>query len=449
MSSRRRSRYERLLRWYPTAWQRANGQLMLDTLEQAADAHERALPSISEAWSIRAHGLVERATPATIAVIAGLALALSAVPMVALWAGGFNSSPWLLALTLGAQYSGALVASLAAGALLLRTSLIPAEHALCAATAAVPAWTFGALMAASWSVGFDEADAGTGMSWFGSATLLFACLAWLFGILALLPLTLAAFRHLSLHSVRWALGVALGAIGALAVGIMCLLPAGSILISAAALLVAGRLIPSTPRAPRRHPSRPEMRRPLSPRNRRQLSVAAAASAIIGLGCVAFALTGSLWGIATLDATDTMRIGILAGSLAATITVAASAVALFARVGPPVAAAAAALTAALVMVALSYSLRDGDPNGWMLLVLAGIATGLAGGLLVTPLLPARWWLRALLVAGIAAAIAATVGILGIIMATFISPVVAIVLAVTMARRPRSARATPKLAPANAG
>ena len=117
---------------------------MLDTLEQAADAHERALPSLSEAWSIRAHGLVERATPAAIAVAAGLALALSAVPTAALWAGGFNSSPWLLALVFGAQYGGALLASLAVGALLLRTGLIPAEQAVRAAAAAALAWTFGA-----------------------------------------------------------------------------------------------------------------------------------------------------------------------------------------------------------------------------------------------------------------------------------------------------------------
>lgn len=448
MSTRRRGHYRRLLRWYPAAWRRANGQLMLDTLEDAADAQGRALPSVGEAWSIRSHGLAERATPAAIAVVSGIALMLSAIPLVRLWLGTYDTTLWMLALTFGAQYAGALAASIAAGALLLRTGFISAEQALLAAAAAIPAWTFGALMAASWSVGFDEADAGTGMSWFGSATLLFAFLAWFFGILALLPLTLAAFRHLSLHSVRWALGITLGAIGALAVGIMCLLPAGSILISAAALLVAGRLIPSTPRAPRSHPSRPETRTPLTPRHRRQLAVVAAASAIIGLGCVAFALTGSLWGIGALDATDTMRVGILVGSLASTITVAASAVALFARVGPPVVAAAAALTAALVMVALSYALRDGDPKGWMLLILAAVATGLAGGFLFTPLLPARWWLRALLVAGIGAAIAATVGILGIIMATFISPVVAIVLAVMMARPPRSTHATRELAPVKA-
>lgn len=422
---------------------------MLDTLEQAADAHERALPSLSEAWSIRAHGLVERATPAAIAVAAGLALALSAVPTAALWAGGFNSSPWLLALVFGAQYGGALLASLAVGALLLRTGLIPAEQAVRAAAAAALAWTFGALMAASWSVGFDEADAGTGQSWFGNAILLFAFLAWLFGTLAVLPLTLAAFRHLASQATRWALGLSLAAASALAWGIMGLLPAGPILVSAATLFAASRLFAATPRTPRNRPHRLAVRTPLSLRRRHQLAAVAAASAIIGLGCVAFALTGSLWGIGTLDATDTMRIGILVGSLASTITVAASAVALFARVGPPVVAAAAALTAALVMVALSYALRDGDPNGRMLLVLAGIATGLAGGLLVTPLLLARWWLRAILVAGIGAAIAATVGILGIIMATFISPVAAIMLAVMMARPPRSTDATHQLAPVNAG
>ncbi|QAV71084.1 hypothetical protein ESZ53_11900 [Salinibacterium sp. UTAS2018] len=448
MTARRRSRYQRLLRWYPAAWRRANGQLMLDTLEQAADAHDRTLPSLREAWSIRAHGLVERATPAAIAVVAGLALALSTVPIGALWTGSFDSSPWSLALTFGTQYGGALAASLAAGALLLRTGIIPAEQALFAAAAAVPAWAFGALMAASWSVGFDEADAGTGLSWFGSASLAFSGLAWIFGILALLPFTLAALRHAGSGAVVWTFGVGIAAAGALALGLMGILPSGAVLMSGLALFIASRRIRSTQRTERIRPNQRAARRPLSPGRRRQLAVVAAASAIIGLGCVAFALTGSLWGIGALDATDTMRIGILFGSVASTITVAASAVALYARVGLPIVGAAAALIGALLLVALSYTLHDDAPAGWTLLVFAGIATGLAGGILLIPLLPRRWWLQTLLVVGIGAAIGTTIGMQGIMMATFISPVVAIVLAVMMARRPRSARLAPDLAPVNA-
>jgi len=418
---------------------------MLDTLEQAAEAQERLLPSITESWSIRAHGLVERATPAAIAGVAGVALALSAIPVGALWTGAFGSAPWLFALMTAAQYGGALAASIAAGALVVRTGLIPAEQALIGAAAAILAWTFGALIATSWSVGFDEADAGTGLSWFGSATLLFAGLAWIFGILALLPLTLAPFRQLASRAVAWAIAVGIAAVGALAFGIMGMLPSGAILMSSVMLFVASRSLPPTKRTQRTQQSRPATRTPLSLRRRHQLAVVAAASAIVGLSCAAFALTGSLWGIGGLDATETMRIGILFGSIASIVTVAASAVALFARVGFPIAGAAAALIGALVMVALSYSLNGSAPAGWTLLVLAGLATGLAGGILFIPLLPGRWWLRALLVLGIATAIAATVGLQGIVMATFISPVVSIVLAVMMARRPRSARAVRELEP----
>ena len=53
------------------------------------------------------------------------------------------------------------------------------------AASAIPACGFAALTAASWSVGFEEADAGFGRSWFGSSTLFFLILAWIAGTICL------------------------------------------------------------------------------------------------------------------------------------------------------------------------------------------------------------------------------------------------------------------------
>ncbi len=56
MTASRREAYARLLRWYPAAWRRADGDVMLDTLEEHADAEGRSRPAPGEAWSLRAHG---------------------------------------------------------------------------------------------------------------------------------------------------------------------------------------------------------------------------------------------------------------------------------------------------------------------------------------------------------------------------------------------------------
>lgn len=170
MSKRRRSTYQRLLRWYPASWRRVNSAVMLDTLELHADAQGHARPAAGEAWSLRAHGLAERATPTVIVWVAGAALLLCLAPTIVLWSGAVVDSPGAAAARVTVQFLGALLVSIAAGALLWRAGVIRAETALVACAVAVPAWFLGGLAMASWGVGFDEADVGAARSWFGDAT---------------------------------------------------------------------------------------------------------------------------------------------------------------------------------------------------------------------------------------------------------------------------------------
>ena len=75
-------RLRALLRWYPRSWRQRHGDVMLATLLDDAEARGRETPTRADAWSIRAHGLAERATPRAAAAVAavGAAIVALAVP---------------------------------------------------------------------------------------------------------------------------------------------------------------------------------------------------------------------------------------------------------------------------------------------------------------------------------------------------------------------------------
>lgn len=432
MSTPRRSLYERLLRWYPTSWRRANGHLILDTLEEHADAGGRTRPSTGEAWSLRAHGLAERATIPLILAISTTALLLSLSTIVMLWFGGVATEPWTQSVFFGAQYLGDLLVCIAAGALLLRSGFINAEPALFSGAIAIPAWVLGGLAAASWSVAFDEADSGGIFSWFGSATLYFLTAAVLLGSVALAPLYLAVFRTFSSSSWRWTLSIAMAGLTSLAVGIAASVQSTTPLAAAGVLLVAALRL----RKPDEHNRVAEPpRQPLTRSYRRRLASVTTIAALLGLCCVAFAFTGSNWATGSPDATQAMRLGILLGALTAILVVAASSIFLFARLGRIIAWSGTALIAALMVLALSYAINIDDSRSWILIVIAGILTGLAGGILFLPALPNRPWLRALLLATISLALAGTLGVIVVLAAAFVAPIVAIILTIVLLRQPR--------------
>lgn len=405
---------------------------MLDTLEQHADAQGRTRPTSGEAWSLRAHGLAERATPTAIVWAAGAALLMCLVPMIVLLSGVVVDSPWADAARITVQFLGALLVSVAAGALLVRAGVIRAEPAVFALAAAVPAWLLGALTAASWSVGFDEADAGAARSWFGSATGAFLISAWVVGAAALMPPAFAMLSAGRSRIARITSSAVLSSTCALALGITAATPVG-LVVGAAAVLIFASLQLRGPASAR--PSRKrEVSAVLTPTKRRTIAASTAAAAVLGLGCAVYALTGSLWAPAIGDATEAMRAGILAGALVAVVTVVAGAAALFPRRGRVVLGPAIALVAALLALASSYVLHEDNPLSWPLHLAAGVLTGLAVALLFAPVLPRAPWLRILLIAAISLAATVSFGLMVITAAVFLAPVVAIVLTIVLLRRP---------------
>ena len=462
MSASRRAAYARLLRWYPAAWRRADGDVMLDTLEEHADAEGRDRPDRAEAWSIRAHGLVERTTPRVVLVLAALALVLALVRPVSLLtgAGALLGSPLPLAL----PWAGALLASLALVGLVARAGALRAEHALLGAALAVPAWILGGLAAASWAMGFADADAGVPVGLLGRAAVVLAPGAWILGTAAL-AVVLDGLLAIPSRPARRIVAVGVALPGALLLGLLAL-SYGAVALAMAALLVAARrrmreadggavAVPVAPGAfataessggaPVRGPGRvPVHPAPLTARARRAVVVAALAGSVLGLACAAFALAGSAWLPAVGDATDAMRAGILAGSLVALLPLAAGAAAVRPRLGRVAVPAALAMGAALVTVAASYAVPGIDAAAGELLPLAAALVGLAGALLLLPVLPGGPALRGLLLVGAALGIAAVAGMTVALVAAFVAPVLGIVVAVRVGRR--STRARPRQQPA---
>lgn len=377
--------------------------------------------------------------PAPGVASATAALLLGLVPLLALsGVGGYG--PAAQATSLIAQFTGALLASVAAGSLLVRAGVIRASGAGVAVAFAVPAWVLGALATASWGVGFEEADAGTARSWFGNATGVFFLGSWAAGTAAVLIVALAMLRAVPSGRVRIGAAALLSVPSALAIGIVAAAPVGMVLLATATLIAAGFQLhgrsSSRPRLDRAadrmgDPSRP----PLTAARRRFITAVTGTTAVLGVGCVAFALTGSLWGPIGLDSTGSMRVGILAGALVMTVTVAAAAAALFPRWGRAVIAPTVLLIAALCTLAAGYALPHTSALDWPLIVSAGALTGLAIGVALLPVLPGARWMRVLLILAISLAAAATLGSALIAIAGFLAPALAAAVTVVLARRPR--------------
>ncbi|MBF4549419.1 hypothetical protein [Pseudoclavibacter sp. VKM Ac-2888] len=134
--------YESLLRWYPKAWRDDNGAVYLAILEDDAKARGRSRPGFGEAWTIRLHGLTERATFKFAFVCAVLAFLSFSAPMVAtmperLSAGAvfISVTPALIAAVLVSRVLATGAFALAVVAALVRARRISASTALLAVSA--------------------------------------------------------------------------------------------------------------------------------------------------------------------------------------------------------------------------------------------------------------------------------------------------------------------------
>ena len=431
MTDQRRLRYERLLRWYPAEWQRTNAAVVLDTLEENADRLGQSRPTVGETWSLRAHGSAERASPAVITIVAALGLLLNIGPVIALLSGAVTDHPWLTVLRITAQFVGAFLISTAAGALLLRSGRITAESALATLALSAAAWALGAVAFMAWGVGFDEADPGAPQSWFSDSFPIFAGSAWFLASGALFLVAHGLLRPLRPKTLRIILSTLVAVPTALAIGLSSVTPTGTVLGAGVVLIVAsfrlGTRRTTTKGVTHRRPT-------LNQRQRIRIAAVAAGASVLGFGCAAFALTGSMWLPAIGDTTNAMRVGLLGGAVVAIITVFAGAEVLVNRRGRVALGPVVAAIGALLCVAFSYSLSIDNAMGWPLVLLAAVFTGVTGGLLIAPALPGPPLLRASLVTAISVALAAALGIFVITAISFIAPFLAAILAIRMTRRP---------------
>ncbi|WP_181059737.1 hypothetical protein [Pseudoclavibacter sp. AY1H1] len=149
--------YGKLLRWYPRAWREENGEVFLGMLEDDAAARGAMRPGVAEAWSIRVHGLAERASYKVALVCALLALVSLSGPATVgliqrLMTGDtfLSISPALLAAVLIGRAIGVTAFGVAVVVLAVRARLLNAWPAALAAAAFALSALAGSIEFASW-----------------------------------------------------------------------------------------------------------------------------------------------------------------------------------------------------------------------------------------------------------------------------------------------------------
>lgn len=324
-----------------------------------------------------------------------LGLALVAVAVAAAAAGVWGlalsadepSQGWLAAVVPALGTGLAPVLALASATIVLRMrGVLSAGRATAIIALGAIALPLAALATASWSAGFDDADAGRPITGLGALTapLALASLvagAALLGLLLQAVLVLAGMSRASAA----ALALLLAVVGAPAAGFALVSPASSAALAVAAVIVAAFASPrSAPRVERESSIRtPDpARTPAAVRSTHELAIGlarlAAGAGIIG---VLFAiLAPALWPV-PIDGTEAMIVGI--SILLASGLPLLAAVVLLVETRFPVATLLVrgpATALALALAAMGYwytSAPDGDANWWAISVaslLVGVAVG---------------------------------------------------------------------------
>ncbi|PYD01274.1 hypothetical protein B4U78_006800 [Microbacterium esteraromaticum] len=429
------ARYRRLLQWYPRPWREQNGEVLIGTALDAAEAEGRTRPAAVEILQMALHGIAERATvrvalaTAIVALLCASAtqvVLITSIGIVAQWGAGW------LPLALGAL-SG-ILQTLSLLALLTCTGRMRPGRLVPIMLTASAAWALAFLTSWSWSVGFDRADAGLADTAFSGAFTALLGAGWALGGAVITSLVLELT-----HPLPRAAGYAAAGAAALVfppvIGMTAVVPLVAALSSLALVVACVRMsvVPtgaqrshavdaSSARVPAASPA-PAMATSLS----RRVGLVALACAVLGAASAAFAVAGGAL-TPMIDSTRAMQLGLAAGALTGIPLLWIAGVRLAARFPAhrlPVGGAIALLTAGVLMHAvdtLSGAASGGEPP-WA--ALAPVATGV--GLLVWVVSRVAALPR-LLLAG-AVAVAALVPLWPALMASgFLSPAIAGLVAV---------------------
>lgn len=431
-----RAPFERLTRWYPAWWRQANGEDFVTTAMHVAESSGAAAPSGAERRAAALSGLGTRFDTRTARIAIVAAFVLSALlTAVSQFAGSrFALSMWTVTLVVQAGLVP-LLWWITALCLARRRLYTDPVRTLVAASFAVVSCGAAAAAFLSWSVGFDEADAGVTRSLFSMLwlplTLLGAVCAGL-GVAVLVADRLPRGRFAPLLAILLGLGAAVTApMGALTL----VNPFSTLLVSGAGLIVVALTAPEgTPRAsakvappagsatPRRHLAPPH------PVASRALALLAAAGSLAG---VTFALTGHLY--TPLNGTEAVIAGLRASTAFGILIVVALALRSRQRWSTWGPATLLSLTLALVVsgwgtLVPSGNPRPVDPVVWLL----------AAGAVAWLVLAARWRNR-MLTATVCIVAAVSLPLFGPMLAAVtgvIVPIIAVVVAL-LPRAPRTA------------
>lgn len=399
------------------------------------------------------------------ALAVGLAVASVAVALIGtvLWmlllrAAGDRPALAGLALALGSGVAPLLATASIIVLLRMRGALSPSRTAALLALASL-ALPLVALTAASWGLGFADADAGRPVTGFAAATVPFGAAALLL-VAALLTLMLqAVVGRTGIGSASaWALSVVCGALGApVLVGGLAAPPMGAgIAVGALVIVVltaptggAGARAATAPRAaPDARDDRLRGAVPAAHRPRALVPTLARFALVAGALGAAVALTGSAWWPVPVDGTQAMGIGISILLAAALPLVAAVAVLALDRVAiapAVVSGSAAALALALAVMALWYTgAPAGAEHAWAL-PLASLLLGVAvGGMSLLLPIPRS----AAIVVGLAVALTLGVQLAAMLLPAlaFATPLAAAALLVLGRRTGRPEVPRPESAPA---
>lgn len=440
---------QRLLRWYPRAWKREHGAVLLGLLDEQAADRGRGL-SAGEAWSMRVHGAAERFTPHAGAVLAVGGLVAGLLAVASLFA--VDRAPEG-AVVVGAAVTGAVASaltSLSALTLVRDAGWTTAAGTVVSAAVSLGAWTVSVLAGLAWGVGFDQADAGLPQTPFAAAWPLLLAVAVALGAVALAPAVAGGLRQVRTTAGRWALAVACGVPAAVLIGVTSAAPGASLLVAVVllALCLAGRepetaaaregreaLAVDPPAAPRSG----DVRRP--PRGVLPLAVS---GLLLTTPCALYAVLAggdTSWAAlpAPLAALPPMNTGLALGALASLPLVPAAALLVARRVPKGVHLTAVLVAVAVLGQAVSAAMGPEGDGGFLVVVAAGALAGVAVVSLLAPRLPGPASTRWLLVAVVGVAAGWVVGVPALMVGPLVAPLVALGLAVHVlrpsTRRPR--------------
>lgn len=417
--------YRRLLRWYPPAWRTKHGDVLIGTALDAAEAEHRSRPSVAEVRSMILHGTGERFTLRTALFAAFGALLCSATAVLLMFTGTYAITQFgggWIPLTLSLIASGTLASAALVG-VLRHVGALHVDRVLPTLTLATLAWAGAFLAAWSWSVGFDEADAGLTRTAFGHSFVPLFVTAWLVGGAAIAMVIYDVTRALPRPARLAAAGVS-GVVCPPAIGLMAITPVAG-LVAALALAIVCVLLQARTDAVLPSPGAADAVHAISKRQRIGVGLTGLLSTVAGIGCVAFALLGSAVAPG-IDATRAMQIGLGAGALAGLPTLCAIGWLLAkrrpARAFPLLMGALLITGGAAVQAALTLSGAGGSGD----LPWAAVLPAAAGaGVMTWGLLRLRHPLRTLLAASVAIAALMPLWLL-LIAAGLVMPIVGAVM-----------------------